>query len=134
MRIAPDLLQQIVDHARREAPYECCGYLRLDGAGRAVEVVEVENIERSALRFDMDSRAVLAMGNAMDDGGVVIYHSHTRSEPRPSQTDLQFAANWPGVDWLIVGLKDDEADVRNWRIADGAATQVEVEVDAGAQS
>jgi proteasome lid subunit RPN8/RPN11 len=130
MQIAPDLLQQIVDHARREAPYECCGYVVMDGE-RAVEVVEVENLERSALRFDMDSKAVLAMGQAMDDGGVVIYHSHTRSEPRPSQTDLQFAANWPGVDWLIVGLKDSEPDVRNWRIEDGKAVETEVLVDAG---
>ncbi len=33
-----------------------------------------------------------------------IYHSHTRSEPYPSQTDVNFAAHWPGVEWLIVGL------------------------------
>jgi [CysO sulfur-carrier protein]-S-L-cysteine hydrolase len=128
MEIAPGLLQRIVDHARREAPYECCGYVVLDG-DRAVDVVEVENIARSPLRFDMDSRAVLELGNVMDESGVVIYHSHTRSEPRPSQTDMNFAANWPGVEWLIVGLADGEPDVRNWRIADGQATQVEVRVD-----
>ena len=33
-----------------------------------------------------------------------IYHSHTRSAPYPSQTDVNFAAGWPGVEWLIVGL------------------------------
>ena len=26
-----------------------------------------------------------------------IYHSHTRSEPYPSQTDVNFAAHWPGT-------------------------------------
>jgi proteasome lid subunit RPN8/RPN11 len=130
MQIAPDLLAQIVDHARRESPYECCGYVVMDG-DRAVRVVEAENVEHSALRFDMGSDDVLAMGKAMDTGGVVIYHSHLRSEPRPSQTDIQFAANWPGVDWLIIGLKDDEPDIRNWRIADGKAEQAEVLVDAG---
>jgi proteasome lid subunit RPN8/RPN11 len=131
MRIAPDLLQQIVDHARREAPDECCGYVVMDGE-RAVRVVETENTQKSPLRFDMGPADVLAMGEAMDEGGVVIYHSHTRSEPRPSQTDIQFAANWPGVDWLIVGLKDAEPDVRNWRIADGVAEQTEVDVDDAA--
>jgi proteasome lid subunit RPN8/RPN11 len=129
MQIAPDLLQRIVDHARRQKPAECCGYLVLDG-DRAVEVVEVENLAHSAYRFDMDSQAVLAMGLAADDGGAVIYHSHTRSAPVPSETDMNFAAQWPGVDWLIVGLKGDEPEIRNWRIADGVATEVEVRVDA----
>ncbi|MDX6728266.1 MAG: [CysO sulfur-carrier protein]-S-L-cysteine hydrolase [Baekduia sp.] len=130
MQIAPDLLQQIVDHAVAEAPYECCGYIVLDG-DRAVDVVAVENVSRSPLRFDMDPQAVLAMGKAYDDGGVVIYHSHTRSEPRPSQTDMNFAAQWPGVEWLIVGTAGDEPVVRNWRIENGTATEVEVLSDAG---
>jgi [CysO sulfur-carrier protein]-S-L-cysteine hydrolase len=132
MQIAPDLLQQIVGHAVREAPRECCGYVLLDHDGRAEEVVEVENLAHSPLRFDMDSKAVLAMGRVLDDAGLVIYHSHTRSDPVPSQTDMNFAAKWPGVDWLIVGLAGDgEPDIRNWRIADGVATRVEVLVDAG---
>ncbi|HEY4097241.1 MAG TPA: M67 family metallopeptidase [Baekduia sp.] len=130
MQIAPDLLQQIVDHAQREKPAECCGYIVLDG-DRAVEVVEVENLAHSPYRFDMEPKAVLAMGNAFDEGGAVIYHSHTRSAPQPSETDMNFAAQWPGVDWLIVGLKDDEPEIRNWRIAGGVASEVEVRVDAG---
>lgn len=130
MKIAPALLQQVVDHAKREAPHECCGYIVMDG-DRAVRVVEAENIARSPFRFDMDSLTVLAMGEAMDDGGVVIYHSHTRSEPAPSQTDMNFAANWPGVEWLIIGLQKD-LDVRNWRIAEGRAEQTAVEVTADA--
>jgi proteasome lid subunit RPN8/RPN11 len=129
MQIAPDLLQQIVDHARREAPDECCGFVVLDG-DRAVEVVEAENTAKSPFRFEMASKAVLAMGQAMDDGGVVIYHSHTRSEPRPSQTDLNWAKEWPGVEWLIVGLAGGELDIRHWRIEDGRAEQVEVRADA----
>jgi len=129
MQIAPDLLQQIVEHARREAPDECCGFVVLDG-DRAVEVVEAENTAKSPFRFEMESKAVLAMGRAMDDGGVVIYHSHTRSEPRPSQTDMNWAKEWPGVEWLIVGLAGGELDIRHWRIEDGRAEQVEVRADA----
>ena len=126
MQIAPDLLQQIVDHAVRDAPYECCGYVVLDGE-RAVEVVEVENVARSPFRFEIHSDVVLAMGKLED--GLVIYHSHTRSEPRPSQTDMNFAKLWPGVDWLIIGVAGGgEPDIRNWRIADDVATQVEVRV------
>ena len=52
MQIAPDLLQQIVDHARREAPVECCGFVVLED-GRAVEAIAVENVAASALRFEV---------------------------------------------------------------------------------
>jgi hypothetical protein len=42
---------------------------------------------------------------------------------------MNFAAGWPGVDWLIVGIKGDQPEIRNWQIADGVATEVEVRVD-----
>ena len=59
-----------------------------------------------------------------------IYHSHTRSEPYPSQTDVNFAAGWPGVEWLIVGLRrDGEPTVRSYRIDDGVVDEVEVDVE-----
>ena len=75
-------------------------------------------------------RDLLRLADFEEDGRRgVIYHSHTRSKPYPSQTDVNFAGNWPGVEWLIVGLAGDEPDVRNWRIADGQATEVEVRVD-----
>jgi proteasome lid subunit RPN8/RPN11 len=129
MQIAPDLLQQVIDHALRDAPDECCGYLVLDG-DRVVEVVEVENVARSPFRFEIHPDVVRVMGEIED--GLVIYHSHTRSEPRPSQTDMNFAKLWPGVDWLIIGVAGGgEPDIRNWRIESGSATQVEVLVDAG---
>jgi proteasome lid subunit RPN8/RPN11 len=59
-----------------------------------------------------------------------IYHSHTRSQPYPSQTDLNFAAGWPGVEWLIVGLAADaEPEIRSFRIDDGRITEVDIQVD-----
>jgi [CysO sulfur-carrier protein]-S-L-cysteine hydrolase len=130
MLIAPDLLEQIVEHARRDAPNECCGFVWLRD-DRAVEVVPVENVAHSPLRFEVGPADLLALADAEDDGRrVVIYHSHTRSAPRPSQTDVNFAANWPGVEWLIIGVAGDEPEVRNWRIQDGAVAEVEVREDA----
>ena len=61
-----------------------------------------------------------------------IYHSHTRSAPYPSQTDVNFAAGWPGVEWLIVGLASaDGPEVRSYLIDGGAVSEVAVEVDGG---
>jgi proteasome lid subunit RPN8/RPN11 len=133
MKIAPDLLQQVVDHAVRDAPDECCGFIWLRD-GVATVVVPVENTAHSPFRFEVGPSDLLALADAGDDGlDAIIYHSHTRSEPRPSQTDVNFAANWPGVEWLIVGTAGAEPEVRNWRIdRDGAVTEVEVEVRAAA--
>jgi proteasome lid subunit RPN8/RPN11 len=131
LRIAADLLERVVEHARRDAPNECCGFLAVED-GRAVEVVEVENVAASPLRFEVGPPDLLRITDIEDAGReVVIYHSHTRSAPYPSQTDVNFAANWPGVEWLIVGTAGAEPEVRSYRIDDGTVREVEVEVDGG---
>jgi [CysO sulfur-carrier protein]-S-L-cysteine hydrolase len=131
LRIARDLLDRIVDHARRDAPDECCGLVgTLDG--RAASVHATENVVRSPLRFEMDGmelfRTIDAIESAGEDLGAV-YHSHTRTAPYPSQTDVNFSANWPGIEWIIVGLAGDETDVRSYRITDGRVEEVELEVE-----
>jgi proteasome lid subunit RPN8/RPN11 len=118
----------MVEHARRDAPDECCGVIHVHD-GEAIAVHEVTNLAASPFRFEMDGRQllrhVMAMEDAGDDCGV-IYHSHTRSAPYPSQTDINFAADWPGWLWLIVGLADGEPDVRTYRIEGGEVEEVDV--------
>jgi len=94
--------------------------------------VAVENVAASPMRFEVGPRDLLRLADFEDDGrGAVIYHSHTRSQPYPSQTDINFAANWPGVQWLIVGLKGGgEPEVRNYAIDGGTVTELPVEVSA----
>jgi hypothetical protein len=44
---------------------------------------------------------------------------------------VNFAAGWPGVEWLIVGVPKDagaEPEVRSYLIEDGAIREVELEV------
>jgi len=124
-------LDAIVEHAKRDAPDECCG---ITGArdGVTVDVRELENQAHSPFRFDVDGMELHRALTAIEDAGLehgAIYHSHTRSEPYPSQTDVNFAAHWPGVEWLIVGLAGDEPVVRSYRIDGGTITEVEVVVD-----
>jgi proteasome lid subunit RPN8/RPN11 len=130
MVIAADLLERIVAHARRDFPNECCGMIAVVD-GRAVSVHEAENIAASPLRFEVDGMEVHHTIEAIEDAGGTmgaIYHSHTRSDPYPSQTDINFAAGWPGVEWLIVGLsRNGNPHVRSFRIDDGRVTEVPVE-------
>ena len=135
MRIDRALLERVVAHARRDFPNECCGMIAFRD-GRAVAVHEATNVAASPLRFEVDGLEVHHAIETIESDGAelgAIYHSHTRSEPYPSQTDINFARGWPGVEWLIVGVSRDGAEptVRSYRIDDGAVTEVEVEVDAG---
>ncbi len=112
MKIAEDLLEQIVAHALENPAIECCGVVAAEPAGdggesTATRVYRAENIHASALKFEIDPMELLRLNNGIDDEGWeigAIYHSHVRSAPYPSQTDISFAANWPGLEWIIVGL------------------------------
>ena len=133
MRIDRALLERVVAHARRDFPNECCGMIAFRG-GRAVAVHEATNVAASPLRFEVDGLEVLRAEEAFEaEGGEMgaIYHSHTRSEPVPSQTDINFARGWPGVEWLIVGVSrdGDEPTVRSYRIDEAVVTEVEVQID-----
>jgi [CysO sulfur-carrier protein]-S-L-cysteine hydrolase len=130
VRIGAALLERIVAHARRDFPNECCGMVAVRD-GRAVAIHEATNIAASPLRFEVEGREIIRAQDAFEADGAelgAIYHSHTRSEPYPSQTDVNFAAGWPGVEWLIVGIRGDgEPTVRSYRIDDGVIEEVEVD-------
>ncbi len=132
MRIDRALLDEIVAHAIRDAPNECCGLI-VGRDGSAIAAQALENLAASPFRFDIDGRELIAFAFADEDDDqlTAIYHSHTRSPPYPSQTDVNFAAGWPGVEWLIVGVpkaKDGEPEVRSYLIEDGVIREVELEV------
>jgi [CysO sulfur-carrier protein]-S-L-cysteine hydrolase len=131
MRIARELYEEIVAHAREEAPNECVGMVGSTDA-QAVVVYRAMNAEASPLRFRIDPEEQLDLHNRIEAAGLelgAIYHSHTRTEPRPSQTDINFARLWPGVLWIIVGLDGEQAEVRTWRIDDGQVSGAELVVE-----
>ena len=101
--------------------------------GAAVSVHEATNTAASPFRFEVDGLEVHRTLTGIEDAGFelgAIYHSHTRSEPYPSQTDVNFAANWPGVEWIIVGLtKGSDPIVRSYLIDGGAITEVALDGD-----
>ena len=122
----------IVAHAERDAPNECCGYLSARD-GVVQEVFEAENVRHSPYAFDFGFKDLQA-ANELDDDGleVGIYHSHPRSEPRPSQTDIN-VAQYPHWTYLIVSLRNgggEDAELRAWLIADGRVEEQEIAYDA----
>lgn len=131
MRIARALYDEMIEHARAEAPNECCGMVG-SRDGEAVRVFRTVNAAASPLRFEIEPDEQLRVHQAIDSAALelgAIYHSHTRTEPKPSQTDVNFAAWWPGVLWIIVGLANGEVSVRTWSIDDGKVSEAQLDVD-----
>jgi len=132
VRISRELLDEVVAHAREEAPNECCGMIAsLDG--RAVAVHRAVNAAASPLRYEMEPQDQYRIEMAIDDAGQelgAIYHSHTRSAPFPSQTDINLAFH-PDSLYMIVGVAGDEVDVQAYRIANGQVSDAALEVEGG---
>lgn len=127
MRLPGELRARVVEHALRDAPDECCGLIGVRD-GVAVSVHPAVNQAASPFRFEIGGRDLLVAMRLEDAGHApgAIYHSHTRSEPYPSQTDVNFARDWPGWEWLIVGTAGNEPVVRSFRIEGGVVTEVDV--------
>jgi proteasome lid subunit RPN8/RPN11 len=136
MVIAAELLDDVIAHARAEFDAECCGTIAYasgssDDSPAAVAVRRATNIFASPKRFEIDGKELLKSLNEFDQEGWelgAIYHSHTHTVPYPSQTDINFAANWPGLEWVIVGLAGDEAEVRCYFIEGATVREVALEV------
>ncbi len=133
MIISAELLDELVAHALEDPGNEVCGVVAVEEAPvRAVRVLRATNIHASPLKFEIDPKQLLQLYLGIEaDGHALgaIYHSHVRSRPYPSQTDINFAANWPGVEWIIVGLAADaEPEVRSYAIEGGDVREVPLEV------
>ena len=131
MRIPRELYEQMIEHARAEAPNECVGLLASRN-GDAVKLYRATNAAASPLRFEIEGSEQIRYHSEIEESGLelgAIYHSHTRTEPAPSQTDISFAAGWPGVLWVIIGLAGEETEVRTWRIDGARVTEAELRVD-----
>ena len=135
--IARALLDDLIAHALQEAPNECCGVVAVEPGvpARAARVYRAVNTAASPLRFEVDGHELLRTIERIELDGCelgAIYHSHTRSEPYPSQTDINFAANWPGVEWIIVGLADGQEPLaRSYLIDGGKIDEVGIEEAGG---
>jgi len=131
MEIARALYDEMVQHARADAPNECCGMIAADAEGKLVAVHQMVNAAASPLRYVMDPTEQYQVEyKQIYDAGLevgVVYHSHTRSAPYPSQTDINLA-NHPESVYVIVGLDKGELDVRGFMIRDGRVDEVAITV------
>jgi [CysO sulfur-carrier protein]-S-L-cysteine hydrolase len=135
MRIPRAIYEELLEHAREDAPNECCGLIGgEDGVARTV--YRARNAEASPLRYNLDPQDQFRIMTEMEERGeelAAIYHSHTASPAYPSQTDINLAA-YPDALYLIVSLAEGEKDLRGFRIVDGEVTEVDLEIRGSSQA
>jgi [CysO sulfur-carrier protein]-S-L-cysteine hydrolase len=134
VRIPRQIVDEIVAHSLEDAPNECCGLLAgADGEARTLH--RARNEFESPLRYNVHPLDLLRITTEISDAGeelVGIYHSHTRSEAYPSQTDVNLAENWPDPLYLICSVADPENPVvRAYSLRDAAIAEVPLEVSEG---
>ena len=129
MRISRAHRDELIAHARDDAPNECCGYVwAKDGAVEGV--ARADNPRKSPYGYELDHKSLFAVNELDDDGFEVgIYHSHPRSPAEPSQTDINLA-QYPDWLYLIVSL-EAEPTIRGWWIRDGKVEEEEIDVVDG---
>ena len=124
------MADELVAHAREEAPNECCGMIG-GSDGKAATVYRSINAEASPLRYSLDAGDQFRIMEEMERRGeelIGIYHSHTASAAYPSQTDVNLAT-YPDAVYVIVSLEKPESpDLRGFWIRDGRIDDAELEI------
>jgi proteasome lid subunit RPN8/RPN11 len=122
-----ELRSNVCRHSERGYPDEVCGLLigEMQGEEKVVcEVVPVENaweqVDERRRRFRIGPEVVATEERRAREAGLSIvgfYHSHPDSEPRPSETDREYA--WPTYSYLIQGVyKGIALDIKGWVLKD----------------
>ena len=132
MRIPRAIYEELLVHAREDAPNECCGLIGgKDGVAKTV--YRARNAEASPLRYTIhpqDQIRIMMEIEKRGEGLAAIYHSHTKTAAEPSQTDINLAENWPDPLYVICSIADPDAPaVRGFSIRDGRVDEVELHVE-----
>ncbi len=130
LRIPRAIYQEMLDHAKRESPIECCGIL--SGRERTVQkAFELKNIEESPVLYSMSPQDQMKAFEEMEKESmemIAIYHSHPRTIPFPSETDVKLTF-YPDVSSVIISLKEKENPVmKAFQINKDAIYLEEIEV------
>jgi proteasome lid subunit RPN8/RPN11 len=119
---------EIVEHARAEAPRECCGIIAIQD-GELVELYRMRNIYEGVDFYEVDPMDLYRLYNAFEETGRdvgVIYHSHPVSPPYPSARDIEHAG-WIDPVYVICSLQNPaQPELRAFRILDGAVTELQI--------
>ena len=136
MKIPPNIIEELIAQAQKDAPLESCGYLLGipspqsggDGEWLVTENYWMENIDHSEEHFAFAPKDQFAALRYARKKGLKIlanWHSHPASPSRPSQEDLRLA-NDPTIRYAILSLLDGKPKLNSFRILNGEVVDKEI--------
>ncbi|MGH9967488.1 MAG: Mov34/MPN/PAD-1 family protein [Pyrinomonadaceae bacterium] len=119
--LATSQVNQIVAHARKVDPDECCGLIGGEN-GRAKTIYPLRNVALNCeVAYEAAPEELFKAQREMRQRGeqlLAIYHSHPRAaEPAPSETDVRLAY-YPSAVYLIIGLGGDKPALNAFKISE----------------
>jgi [CysO sulfur-carrier protein]-S-L-cysteine hydrolase len=128
-RLEKRYVEDIIAHAKAEAPLECCGIL----AGtddKVLKLYRTTNSEKSPLRYNVEPEELLCIYQELDEKGwqlLAVYHSHPYSKAYPSLTDIKLA-QCLDVLHIIVSLRETVPVVRAFWLSGGHVREETAEI------
>ncbi len=126
-------LEQLITQARRDAPNETWGMIG-GKDGRALKIFPMTNSHATPqTRYVADPLELLRVVREIEEVNgweiLAIYHSHPKTEPYPSATDIG-EAHYPDSIYIIISLQNpDQAKMRGYQIVEGKVTEITIEIE-----
>ena len=131
MKITKEIYAEILLHAKKDLPNECCGYLA--GKGEYVTAAYAfKNIDGSHEHFSFDPEEQFAAIKDMrtkDLVPIAVYHSHPETPARPSKEDVRLAYD-SDISYLIISLAQKVPDIKLFKIRKDQVEKDQVEKEA----
>lgn len=127
VQITDGIAAAIEEHARRDHPAECCGLLS-GSNGLITDVYPLRNdADKPETRyFATPEELVAAMRRIRESGQALlgVYHSHPRTTPYPSASDVEMAF-YPEAFYFIISL-EPSVELRAFKIEGSRIEDVEI--------
>jgi proteasome lid subunit RPN8/RPN11 len=133
LNLSPELYDLVIAHARAGLPNEACGLFAGEVSGDVKTVRAVyclKNTDESPEHFSMAAEEQINAVRDLRKKGLVLlgnFHSHPATPARPSDEDIRLAFD-PALSYVIVSLKDAEAELKSFLIREGIAAEEPVRV------
>ena len=128
VQIVQDVVDDMLAHAREDAPNECCGLL-VGSRGAIERSIRARNRDSSSTRYLIDpDDHFAAIHAARNENRRVIgaYHSHPASAPTPSPSDIAEASGGADFIYVIVSPVKPEGEVFAYTLKNGNVVPVEL--------
>lgn len=127
MKIKSETFENVVAQARKDVPFESCGYL-LGNDDTVTENYPMTNIDHSSEHFSFDPKEQFAAVKYARKNGLKVlanWHSHPASPSRPSLEDIRLA-NDPDILYAIISLQDETPVFNAFEIKNGNVKKDEI--------